>query len=120
MLLPPWKEQAEMRSRWGWIWGGGFAKEDNENTQACAAELCGGRDAQQGAVKWSWPRTALDGQGALGDCAKIELPSPVPSERPEIWGPVGSRWALEANFWPPFFGTWVCTSPSDDLGARGG
>ena len=31
VLLPPWKEQAGMGSRWGRIWGGGFAKEDNEN-----------------------------------------------------------------------------------------
>lgn len=66
------------------------------------------------------PGLPWDGQGALGEYAKMELPSPVPSERPEIWGPVGSQWALEANFWPLLFWTWVCTSPSDDVGAQGG
>ena len=49
------------------------------------------------------PGLPWDGQGALGEYAKMELPSPVPSERPEIWGPVGSQWALEANFWPLLF-----------------
>ena len=48
--FPPWKERTRKGSRWGWICGGGFAK-DNENRQARAVELFGGQDAQQGAVK---------------------------------------------------------------------
>lgn len=58
---------------------GGSAKEgpewDNENGQACAA---GSEGSSAGPSNGAGPGLPWDGQGELGKCAEMELPSPSP------------------------------------------